>query len=156
MRPGQIPWLVLATVAALSAGSAIAGLGAARKLTIACHVSQQAIACHWEAEFGVAGRSGGHAGKPACEPRELTGRDAVADRRALALGGHKPGLAQHLEVCGDGRLGDVEELGEVAGADSRLGSKALQNAPAHRVRKRAQNIDLIGHAPSISPSNDIV
>ena len=70
---------------------------------------------------------------------------AVADRVALALRGDQPGLAQCLQVGRDRGLGHREELGEVTGADLRLGRQSHQDSPAHRMRQRAEHIDLVNH-----------
>src|ERR1019366_5582981 len=53
------------------------------------------------AQYGLR-RARGHPRDPVPEARQPAGRDAVADRRAIALGGHQACLAQDLEVGRDG------------------------------------------------------
>src|SRR5687767_8548248 len=62
-------------------------------------------------------RRSGLLAKPPGELVERAREDVVVDPEALALRVHDAGVAQHLQMMGDGRLAQVEERHKLADAD---------------------------------------
>ena len=63
--------------------------------------------------------------------------DAVEDLQSLSTPGHDPGLVELLEVLGNVRLLEVQQLDEVADA-LLLGLKLLQNPQPHRFAEQPE------------------
>ena len=64
---------------------------------------------------------------------------AVDAPPALRLVGHQPGVAQHLEVLGDGGAAELEPVTEFAGGKW-LPGENLEQLPPHRVGQRRENV----------------
>jgi hypothetical protein len=102
----------------------------------------------------VALRAGG---KQMTEIRKARGclrLQPVVDPGPATFAAHHPGLAQHLEVMGDGGLTHAAAIGEVAGADLSVGRQLLNDRQSRRFGERLQDLHVI-HAGNISTNLDI-
>ncbi len=77
--------------------------------------------------------------QPFTQLRQRLRRQTVDAPAALRLVGDQPGVAQDLEVLGDGRAAELEPVAEFPGGKW-LAGENLEQLPSHRVGQRREDV----------------